>query len=176
MTGKFRSIPMAIAAGWVMAVAAQPVAAQCRLCDTPTTAVDAAEPGAMAVALEVEATLDFDRLILTGPDGGTASLSPDGARSVSGSLAALTGRAMVGSASIRGEPGRAVRVSLPTRIDLFATAGGRITIEELTSDLPAAPRLDSAGRLSFHFGGRLRVHGDADGDYRGEVPIIVDYP
>jgi len=35
--------------------------------------------------------------------------------------------------------------------------------------------LDGAGNLSFRFGGRLRINGDADGGYRGDVPITVDY-
>ena len=43
------------------------------------------------------------------------------------------------------------------------------------TDLPAAPRLDSAGSLSFRFGGRLVVNGDADGQYRGDLPITVEY-
>jgi hypothetical protein len=37
-------------------------------------------------------------------------------------------------------------------------------------------RLDSAGSLSFRFGGRLTISGDAEGDYRGDVPITVEYP
>ena len=43
------------------------------------------------------------------------------------------------------------------------------------SDLPAQPRLDSQGLLTFRFGGELHVQGDASGDYRGDVPINVDY-
>jgi hypothetical protein len=173
MRRAFRSLAVACAAG-LSAFAPAAAAAQCRLCETPTTGIEAAAE--TPVALEVEASLDFDRLILTGPDGGTASLSPDGSRSVSGSLAELTGRAMVGSATIRGEPGRFVRIGLPGRIDLYSPSGGRITIEELISDVGGAPRLDSNGRLAFRFGGRLRVSGSADGDYRGEFPITVDYP
>ena len=37
------------------------------------------------------------------------------------------------------------------------------------------PQLDAAGNLTFRFGGRLRVSGDADGDYRGDLPITVEY-
>jgi hypothetical protein len=37
------------------------------------------------------------------------------------------------------------------------------------------PKLDGAGNLSFRFGGRLRISGDADGGYRGDVPITVEY-
>ena len=155
-------------------VAAPPsAAAQCRLCGEPMTSVEA-EP-APPVQLEVEASLDFDRLILMGPNGGTASLAADGSRSVSGSVSELTSRAMVGSAVIRGEPGRMVRISLPARIDMYGLNGNRISIDGIESDLPASARLDSSGSLSFRFGGRLQIIGDADGDYRGDVPITVEY-
>ncbi len=83
---------------------------------------------------------------------------------------------MVGSVTVRGEPGRAVRVLFPSRIELHSLGGGRIEIEGITSDLGAMPRLDSAGSLQFRFGGRLRVTGDSEGEYRGDVPIIVEYP
>ena len=44
-----------------------------------------------------------------------------------------------------------------------------------SSDLPSLPRLDSAGNLSFRFGGRITISGDADGQYRGDLPITVEY-
>jgi len=37
------------------------------------------------------------------------------------------------------------------------------------------PRLDSGGKLTFRFGGRIRVTGNADGDFRGDLPITVEY-
>ena len=164
---------LAMVAGSV--AAPQSAAAQCRLCDEPTSGIEAQVSPTAPVRLEVEASLDFDRLVLTGPSGGTASLNPDGSRSVSGSVTELTSRAMVGSAVIRGEPGRMVRIALPSRIDLYGIGGDRISIDGIESDLPASARLDSAGSISFRFGGRLQILGDADGDYRGDVPITVEY-
>ena len=150
-----------------------PVAAQCRLCAEPGT--ERPSEAAGAIRLEIETSLDFDRLILLAPGEGSATLLPNGSRAVSGMIGAISGRAMVGAASVRGEAGRAVRIELPRRLELVSVSGGRIAIEELTSDLPSLPRLDSAGRLSFRFGGRLRVSGDAEGEYRGDVPITVEY-
>ena len=49
------------------------------------------------------------------------------------------------------------------------------TLDEVTTDLPPMPRLDSAGNLSFRFGGRLLVTGTADGQFRGDLPITVEY-
>ena len=125
--------------------------------------------------LEVESRLDFDRIILAGQGQGSAVIRPDGSNSAEGEVAALSARAMVGSASVRGTADRAVRVELPNRIDLYSLSGGRITLDDLVSDLPALPRLDSAGNLTFRFGGRVRISGDADGDYRGSLPITVEY-
>jgi hypothetical protein len=163
---------LALAAG--MSALAMPAGAQCRLCEVPTTVRDeSVESG--PISLEIETSLDFDKLILLGAGEGTATLRPDGSRSVSGVLGDISGRAMVGSAMVRGAAGRAVRIGLPARIELFSAAGGRIVIEDIVSDLPAGARLDSAGALGFRFGGRLRVSGDAEGEYRGDVPITVEY-
>jgi hypothetical protein len=82
---------------------------------------------------------------------------------------------MVGEVTVRGEPGRTVRVDLPRNIELWGFNGGSIQIESIRSDLPPAPRLDSNGKHSFRFGGVIRLSGDADGQFRGDVRIDVDY-
>ena len=161
-----------VAMGFAAPALPQDAGAPCRLCDSP--APDDAKPGS-PVSLDIEATLDFDRLILAGKGEGSAQLSPDGGRSVTGSITAIGARAMVGEVTIRGEPGRIVRVSLPDSIELYGLAGGTIRLESIRSDLPPMPRLDADGRLSFRFGGILRVSGDLDGEFRGDVPIDVEY-
>lgn len=166
-------LPMLALAASALAVPAK-AAGQCRLCGTPATGAEDG-PGAAPVALEVETSLDFDRLVLLGEGEGSATLLPDGSRSVSGTVGAISGRAMVGSVVVRGEPGRWLRVQLPTRIVMHSLSGGAIVIEPITSTLPSAPRLGANGMLAFRFGGRLRVQGDAEGDYRGDIPITVEY-
>lgn len=156
---------------------AMPVAApaQCRLCAAPTTDATT-EVAHQAVRIEVQARLDFDQLVLMdGAAPGTARLLPDGTASTSGAIGAISGRAMVGSVIVRGEPGRLVRIGLPASISLYGLTGGNIRLDSLVTDLPAQPRLDSQGSLQFRFGGALHVQGDAAGDYRGDVPITVDY-
>ena len=163
---------LAFAAG--MSVLAVPAGAQCRLCDTPTTVRD--DPtGTGPISLEIETSLDFDRLVLLGAGEGNATLLPNGQRSVNGMVGDLSGRAMVGSGQVRGEAGRSVRIDLPARIELYSLSGARITIEDIVSDLPSGARLDATGALTFRFGGRLHISGDAEGDYRGDVPITVEY-
>lgn len=167
------------AALWLTAIAVTaamswPANGQCRLCAKPQTDLvgDAADAG---ISLQIESSLDFDRLILTGGGDGAAIIRPDGSSAAQGSLSGVSSRAMVGSASVHGDPGRAIRVVLPPRIELFSVSGGRITVDDVGSDLPSLPRLDAAGNLSFRFGGRISIRGDSDGQYRGDLPITVEY-
>lgn len=149
--------------------------AQCRLCDKPTTALSQSGEDA-GLELEIQTRLDFDRLIIGGAGHGAAVVRPDGSTVSQGAVGMVSPRAMVGTGLVHGEPGKVVRVELPRRIDLFSVSGAsRIAVDEVTSDLPSLPRLDSAGNLSFHFGGRVTITGDADGDYRGDLPITVEY-
>lgn len=166
----------ALSLGAVAAIAATswPAGAQCRLCSAPVTSRDDLS-AKQDVQLEVETSINFDQLILFGDGDGAAVIRPDGSRSAEGTVTSVGPRAMVGTATVHGEAGRAVRVELPRRIELYSLAGGRITFDEVVSDLPSLPRLDSAGNLTFRFGGRVRVNGDAGGEYRGDLPITVEY-
>lgn len=167
-------LSLALAGAAAIGGAPAPALGQCRLCETPSTVRDDASPEG-PVRLEVETSLDFDRLVLLGDGAGSALIRPDGSNSSEGSVAQVSPRAMVGTAVVRGEPGRVVRVEFPRTIRLYSSGGGSVSFEEVTSDLPSLPRLDSTGKLTFRFGGRLRVSGDAEGDYRGEMPILVEY-
>lgn len=149
--------------------------AQCRLCASPTTE-RTGDDSIDNVRIEVQARLDFDQLVVSGDKGsGTARLLPDGSSSATGAVSAVSGRAMVGSVLVHGEAGRFVRITLPTSISLYGIGGGRIRLDSLVTDLPSDPRLDSQGSLQFRFGGAVHVDGDVDGQFRGDVPITVDY-
>jgi hypothetical protein len=114
-------------------------------------------------------------LILLGAGEGTAVLRPDGSSSSTGTILDVSPRAIAGTVTVHGEPGRSIRVDLPQRIVLHSLSGGEVTFDNVVSDLPSLPKLDSAGNLTFRFGGRLRISGDADGDYRGDLPITAEY-
>ena len=172
--GGLKPHALMLAAAAAAAVGVSPARGQCRLCDKPTTALSHS-PESEALQLEIETSLDFGRLILAGMGQGAAVIRPDGSSIAQGGLTDISARAMVGTAVIRGTPGRAVRVELPRRIDLYSLSGGRISVDDVTSDLPSLPRLDSAGTLTFRFGGRVSVSGDSEGDYRGDMPITVEY-
>ena len=155
-------------------VAPGPAAAQCRLCDAPQT-TRSNDPDNGEVRLEVETSLDFDRLILSGSGSGSVVLRPDGSASTTGAVADMSPRAMVGTVVLHGQPGRTIRIDVPRRIVLHSLSGGEVSFDDVVSDLPSVPRLDSAGNLTFRFGGRLTVSGDAEGDYRGDLPITAEY-
>jgi hypothetical protein len=162
-------------AGFAAAAAiASPAGAQCRLCNQPTTDRPEDKPDG-DVELQVETALSFDRLIISGAGGGAATIRPDGANSAEGSVVEISPRAMVGTILVHGEANRMVRVDLPRRIELYSMGGSRITLDDVTTDLKGPPRLDAAGNLSFHFGARLIVDGNTDGQYRGDLPITVEY-
>ena len=172
--GGSKSLALVLAACAAAVLGTAPARGQCRLCDKPSTALSQS-PDGDNIALEIESSLDFDRLILAGVGQGVAVIRPDGSAVTQGSLEQASGRVMVGTASIRGTAGRAVRVELPARIELSSRGGGAIVLDDIVSDLPPVPRLDSAGTLTFRFGGRVTVTADSDGDYRGQLPITVEY-
>jgi uncharacterized protein DUF4402 len=173
-----RSVSIALAFAALAAAAAGagawPAAGQCRLCDKPSTQAQTLDEK-RALSLQVETGLSFERLVVDGTGEGSVTVRPDGSSVAQGSVQDAGPRVMIGSATVRGEPGRAIRVELPRQIILYSTSGGQIVLDQVVSDLPSIPRLDSAGRLSFRFGGRLHVRGDTEGSFRGDLPITADY-
>jgi hypothetical protein len=160
---------------WIAAAALPSAAvAQCRLCSKPTTAPDQT-PDSADVQLEIQTTLDFDQLILAQAGAGDAVLRPDGSTASTGSVQGVAARARVATVMVHGEANRALRIDVPRRIDLFTLGGGRLTFDQVETDAPDLPKLDSAGNLIFHIGGRLRFVGGEDGRYRGDLPVTVEY-
>src|SRR5207302_2344232 len=102
------------------------------------------------------------RLIVAGQGAGQAELRPDGSSLGTGSVTSITPRARVATVIVHGEPGRALRIDIPRRIDLFSLEGSRLTFDQVLTDAAEVPRLDAAGNLNFHIGGRLRFMGNED--------------
>ena len=174
MFGRAALLGVVIAAAGACALGAAPAYAQCRWCSTPTTT--RTDPDSKdQVRLEVETSLSFDRLVLNSAAAGTAVIRPDGSSASSGSVEDVSPRAMVGTVTVHGEPGRAIRIELPKRILLHSLSGGEVSFDDVVSDLPSLPRLDAGGDLTFRFGGRLQITGDAEGEYRGDLPITAEY-
>ena len=146
--------------------------APCRLC---APGVTLSEEASAPLQLEVQTRLEFDKVVYGGIGEARMALSPSGTTILSGAATANGARPMPGSVLIRGEPGRAVRIELPSRVELFGTGSGSLRIESIVTDLPAFPRIGDDGTLAFRFGGDLAISGDSDGAYRGSVEIVVEY-
>lgn len=152
-------------------IVSSPADAQCRLCSSPSTSTPQSVTGE-DVRLEIESDLDFDRLLVDG--GGNATVRPDGSGLATGSVV-MGPRSRVATVIVHGQPDRMLRIDVPRRMDLFSLEGSRLTIDQVETDAPDVPKLDSAGNLTFHIGGRLRFLGDEDGSFRGDLPITVEY-
>jgi hypothetical protein len=175
MNGPNSALRLAVTLGAACLVAPAAPAQQvtCRLC-APQTGGEAEKPAA-PIRLEVRSRLDFDSLIFAGLGSGAVRLTAEGQAQTSGPVSATGARIMPGSVAIRGEPGRAVRIDLPGTVRLYGDKGGMLTIDSLSTDLPSSPVIGADGELNFRFGGNLKVDGDLDGAFRGDVDILVEY-
>lgn len=159
----------------LLAAIASPAAARCMLCGpaeaTPTVRDE------RPLVIEVETTLDFSRLGLAAPGAeGIAIIDPEtGVRHLDGGLVDMGGVPLHGTVTVRGEPNRHLVVSLPAAVTMVGSDGETLELANLSTNLKNNPKLGPDGRLQFGFGGRLRVSGRADGEYRGRIPITIDY-
>lgn len=151
-----------------------PLYAQCRLCDQPMAARPTQTPSG-DLELQIETSLNFDRLILSGNGQGGAVIRPTGANGAEGAVLEIGPRATVGTVSVHGQANRELSIDVPHRIELYSGGGGHVSLVDISTDLPSTPRLDAGGNLSFHFGGRLVVSGNDEGQFRGDLTINVDY-
>lgn len=134
------------------------------------------EEKARPLHIEIRSSLDFSRATSRGASGGSIAIDPNsGARTVSGDVLDLGGSPFAGSAVVTGEPGRAIRIEMPSTIRLTSPTGGSVEIVRLRTNLSAAPRLDIYGRLEFAFGGDLLLKGNVSGQFRGRIPITAEY-
>lgn len=171
---KFVLLAAAFAAATGVCVPIAAAAQDCALCGI-TPGESSSNAGPAPIELHLETTLNFDRVILDGSGAGLVRLKPDGASQLSGAVESLGGKTMVGRLIIRGEPGRAILVDFPPTLELISINGGTLSVESVVTDLSPSPSLDSSGQLVVNFGGELKVSGDVDGDFRGNLLIRADY-
>lgn len=163
-----------IACGLGLLLAAPAARAQ----DSCTFCFDAArtDPEERPLSIDITGGLEFSRLAMAGTGGGSAAIDPQtGEKRTAGAMVDLGGVSVQGHARITGTPMRAVRVDLPSRVTLTTAAGGRAELTDFTTSLSAYPVLDASGTLEFTFGARLVVSGPVGGNFRGRIPITVDY-
>lgn len=160
----------------MLSIASVPASAQRLLCPATSSSASGASPAERPLQIEVSSALDFDRVALTTTSGGSVDIEPmSRSRSIGGGLVGLGGQVMTAGVTVRGEPGRAVRIGLPHIVELSSESGAPARITRLATDLSPAPRLGPDGTLRFTVGGRLDVTGGMHGNYRGRISITVDY-
>lgn len=160
----------------LLLAAPSPAAAQCLLCGKDGGGSGLVKRKAETpLRVDVETQLDMGR-VAAGAGGGEVEIDPlTGARRVRGNIVDLGGMSLTGTVTVSGEPGAEVRVFLPPTVDLESGDGRTARVVGLATDLNASPRLGPDGRLQFRFGGRLQVAGASGGDYRGRIPVTVEY-
>jgi Domain of unknown function (DUF4402) len=148
------------------------VAQSCQLC----AATQAAPKVPLRpLAVSVDAVLDFGTAVHSGRGSGVIAIEARTGRSQVIGLTPLGGAALVGTVTITGEPFARIAIDLPRTITLNSNLGAVADVTEIRTDLSAHPQIGADGRLVFTFGGRLTVRDDAEGDFRGRIPLTVDY-
>lgn len=152
--------------------------AQCLLCSdsgTSSGAITTETVRELPLNVDITADLDFSRLV-SGQGGGSVTLDPQGGPSVArGNVAPIGGYGFSGRVIVIGTPGRSVRIDIPSDAVLTSSTGRSARVSGIVTGLPPVVRLGPDGRLEFGFGGRLELDGEADGDYRGRIPVTVSY-
>jgi Domain of unknown function (DUF4402) len=149
-------------------------AAQCLLC---APSQQASGKTLAPIRVEIETTLDFAKIaLLRAGQGGTATIDPvTGQRTLSGSLANLSGIPVTGTVLVRAEPKSHIDVTFPTSVQMMNGSGRVYSLSNFTTTLKNNPKVGDDGTLRFTFGGLLRIDGTATGRFQGSIPIIVDY-
>ena len=164
--------PLAFCAAALLLCAPAQAQDNCRLCFGDAGAA----PGERPLTIEIWTDLNFSKLAVTGRTGGSAELAATGGeKRTTGEVIDLGGIAVTGHGRITGVPLRAVRLDLPDTVEMTTPDGGRASLAAFTTDLPPHPALNANGELEFSFGARLILSGGRGGNYRGRIPISVDY-
>lgn len=156
---------------------AVPASAQCLLCDAPDTSAngEAARPAGKPLRISINTRLDFSRAAIASIGQGTIVVTPDGSRTVSGNLEDLGGMGVAGTVEVWGSPNRQLTIELPDAVELRAADGAVAKVTNFRTDLKRNPKLNVAGYLKFNFGAELHVSAGQSGQFRGRIPISVEY-
>jgi hypothetical protein len=165
-----------LAAAAVAAVTPAAAAEGESLCKLCAEAREEAARERAPIDINIESGINFSRMALLSHGDGEAAIDPlSGQQRTSDNLLDLGGFAFSGRARVTGEPLQPVRVDLPGSVTLHSPGGGAAELTDFTTDLPDQPMLDASGNLEFTFGGRLRTLDGGTGNFRGRIPIRVDY-
>jgi hypothetical protein len=126
--------------------------------------------------IEIESGIDFSRSALRGQLDGDALIDPQtGEKIVGPNLIDLGGLAYQGRARVIGKPLQPVRIDLPASVTLRSAKGAKAELTDFTTDIPGVAVLDANGELTFRFGARITTIEARGGNFRGRIPIRVEY-
>lgn len=148
----------------------------CLLCANNDLAELSTSDYSAPLSIEITTKLDFSRAALSASGSGQIELDPqNGNKRVRGGVIDLGGAALAGTAIVRGQPGRVVRIDMPNNARMTSPSGGTVDITNLRTSLIGTTRLDSSGKLEFSFGGTLNMRGHLTGTFRARIPITAQY-
>jgi len=132
--------------------------------------------GERPLSITIESGLQVGRLGLTGRDDGDAAIDPQtGAKQVGRNMIDLGGLAFQGKVTVTGQPLKPVRIDLPRTVMLRSPGGGEAELSDFRTDLSGVAILDANGQLQFNFGATISSRNAQGGDFRGRIPIRVEY-
>lgn len=124
----------------------------------------------------VQSGMDFSRSALRGRVDGDALIDPQTGEKIMGpNMIDLGGFPFQGEVQVTGKPGQPVRIDLPTSVILRSRNGVEAELSDFTTDISGVAVLDANGELTFRFGARITTIDAAGGQFRGRIPIRVEY-
>ena len=132
--------------------------------------------GERPLSITIESGISVGRLGLQGRQDGDAAIDPQtGAKRVGANMIDLGGLSYQGKATITGQPLRPVRIELPPSVVLYSQTGAEAELSAFRTDLAGVAMLDASGQLQFNFGATITSKGGQGGNFRGRIPIRVEY-
>jgi hypothetical protein len=143
-------------------------------CGDPFASIGAR--GERPLTITIESGLSVGRLGLQGRKDGEAAIDPQtGQKRVGANMVDLGGVSYQGKATVTGQPLRPVRIELPPSVELYSQSGARAELTDFRTDLPGVAMLDASGQLQFNFGATITSKDGEGGNFRGRIPIRVEY-
>lgn len=145
--------------------------------DSPAEPRSILDPGeGRPLTIAIESGIQFSMLGLRGKYDGDAAIDPQtGQKRVGPQMIDLGGMAFQGKAKVTGDPLRPVRIDMPPSVTLRSPSGDVAELTDFRTDLNGVALLDANGELVFNFGATLTSKEAAGGNFRGRIPIRVEY-
>jgi hypothetical protein len=132
--------------------------------------------GERPLSITIESGINVGRVGLKGREDGNAQIDAQtGAKQVGPGMVDLGGLSFQGKATITGKPLRPVRIELPQTVTLYSPSGAEAELSDFCTDLAGVAMLDEQGQLQFNFGATITSKNGQGGNFRGRIPIRVEY-